>query len=193
MTDVDALVRLPIEHSGTPIEMASATAIFETICGEALTIEVFTRATRCLTAQEYQLLTPSDATIGHERRGLLRTGTGVPAAETTAVVLTQRVPGEARGVLGMSLTGAQLPVRNSVPLGKALQGLGVTWELLEARNTPARSDASGEEQVIYLAVRLWRTAVPMGLVRQRATRCSAGAEFFTRAPGEQERAARRRT
>ncbi len=69
MTDVDALVRLLIEHSGTPIKTASATAIFETICGEALTIEVFTRATRCLTAQEYQLLTPSDATIGHERRG----------------------------------------------------------------------------------------------------------------------------
>lgn len=135
MTDVDALVRLLIEHSGTPIEMASATAIFEAICGEALTIEVFTLATRCLTAQEYQLLTPSDAPIGHERRG------------------------------SCSKPGTLQP---EVTL--AAKNRSSTWPF--GCGVPPR---------------------PSGLVRQRATRCSAGAEFFTRAPGEPERAARRRT
>ena len=78
----------------------------------------------------------------------------MPAAAVTAVLLPQRVPVTALRALGADADGTALG-DSGVPLGRALAGLGVRREPLEALATPGQRDASGREQVIWSAARLW--------------------------------------
>ncbi len=85
------------------------------------------------------------------------------------ILLPRRVPGCARAMLGIAESGAALPGPSGAPLGRALRGLGVRREPLEARLTPGLHDTTGEEQVIYSAARLWLGA-PIAVVTERVYR-----------------------
>ena len=178
MTDADALAAwLLARRAGRPVEECGATAIFAAICGRAVTAEIQSRRVRQPTAREQRLMQAFRAPAVYERRGILHAGPGMPVAETTAVLLPSRLPGNAGDLLGITGAGAAPPAASEVPLGRALRGFGVRREPLEARLTPGASDAAGEEQVIYSAARLWLGG-PIALVTERVYR-----RFLTAFPG----------
>jgi hypothetical protein len=80
---------------------------------------------------------------------------GLVAAEVTSTILPWRLPASTRRELGIPAPGEPAPPRSDVPLGKALAGLGVRREPLEALATPGQRDAAGREQVLWSAARLW--------------------------------------
>ena len=171
MDDIDTLAALLAERSDGAIEETGATALFKAISGDPLIrIEVLARRTRLLTADECRLLRAGAAASGHERRGMLRTSTGVPVADTTSVLLPGRIPAKARAELGIPDHRMPLPPRTRVPLGRALRGFGVRREPLRVQRTDARLDASGQEQIIYSAARLWLGPGPIGLATERVYR-----------------------
>jgi hypothetical protein len=73
------------------------------------------RAGRELTAAEHYRLDAGPITAGHHRTGLLRTASGLVAAETSLVILLERIPPHARAALADT----------SIPVGKILAPLGV--------------------------------------------------------------------
>ena len=101
---------------------------------------------------------------------------GVPAAAVTAVLLPQRVPTTALRLLGAD-TGEFSLGDARLPLGRALAGLGVRREPLEALATPGQRDAFGREQVIWSAARLWLDS-PIAMVTECFYR-----EFLDAYPG----------
>jgi hypothetical protein len=169
MTDAEALAAwLLARHPGRPVEECGATAIFATICGQAITADICSRRVRPPTVREQRLLQALGAPAVHERRGTLQAAPGVPVAEITAVLLPSRLPGSAADMLGITGSGAASAAAE-VPLGLALRGLGVRREPLQARRTPGASDAAGQEQVIYSASRLWLGG-PLAVVTERVYR-----------------------
>jgi hypothetical protein len=155
VNDVDALIGWLLEapRGGCPVEDSGATALLSAISGTQVHAVMHARGPRQLTRQEQQLLEALGTATGHERRGILNAG-GVPAAAVTAVLLPQRVPVTALRALGTDTNGAVL-ADAGMPLALALAGLGVRREPLEALATPRQRDASGREQVIWSAARLW--------------------------------------
>ena len=155
MNDVDALIGWLMEApgGGCPVEDCGATALLSAISGTRVTAAMHSRGPRQLTRQEQQLLEAPGAVTAHERRGTLNAG-GIAAASVTAVLLPQRVPVTALRALGTDVDGAALG-DGGIPLGRALAGFGVRREPLEALATPGQRDASGREQVIWSAARLW--------------------------------------
>ena len=77
--------------------------------------------------------------------------------------------------LGIDPGGAALAA-DAVPLGRALAGLRVRREPLEVLPTPGQRDASGKEQVIWSAARLWLGG-PIAIVTERIYQ-----EFLDRLP-----------
>jgi hypothetical protein len=114
-------------------------------------------------------------TTGHERRGVLYAGS-VPAAATTAILLPHRIPAAALQAIGAG-SGGGAPAGAGVPLGRALAGLGVRREPLEVLPTPGQRDASGKEQVIWSAARLW-LGCPIAVVTELVYK-----EFLNAYPG----------
>jgi hypothetical protein len=155
VNDVDALIGWLMEapRDGCPVEDYGATALLSAISGTQVTAAMHSCGPKQLTRQEQQLLEAPGATTGHERRGTLN-ASGVPAAAVTAVLLPQRIPVTALRALGADADGAKRGDA-AIPLGRALAGLGVRREPLEALATPGQRDASGREQVIWSAARLW--------------------------------------
>jgi hypothetical protein len=92
-----------------------AALLLEELAHTQIRIEVLGRADRELTAAERYRLDAGLITAGDHRTGLLRTGSGMVAAETSLVILPQRLPPHARTVLGGP----------NIPVGKILASLGV--------------------------------------------------------------------
>jgi hypothetical protein len=92
-----------------------ATLLLEGLAGDELHIEVLGRTDRELTAAEHYRLEAGPITTGHYRTGLLRTKGGVVAAETSLVILSQRLPPTACTDLAETRT----------PVGKILAPLGL--------------------------------------------------------------------
>jgi hypothetical protein len=170
MTDAEALAAwLLARQPGRPVEACGATAIFTAICGQAITADIQFRGARPPTAREQLLLQAPGVPAVHERRGTLQAAPGMPVAEITAVLLPSRLPRAAGELLGITGSGDAPPAGDEVPLGRALRGLGVRREPLQARLTPGASDASGQEQVIHSASLLWLGG-PVALVTERVYR-----------------------
>jgi hypothetical protein len=170
MTDAEALAAwLLVSQPGRPVEECGATAIFAAICDRTITADIQSRRVRPPTAREQWLLHAPGAAAVHERCGILRAAPGMQVAEITAVLLPARLPGSAADLLGITGSGAAPSAPAEVPLGRALRGLGVRREPLQARRTPGVSDAAGQEQVIYSASRLWLGG-PVAVVTERVYR-----------------------
>jgi hypothetical protein len=92
-----------------------AALLLEELAHTQIRIEVLGRADRELTAAERYRLDAGLITAGDHRTGLLRTGSGMVAAETSLVILPQRLPPHARTVLAGP----------NIPVGKILASLGV--------------------------------------------------------------------
>lgn len=168
MSAAEDLAAILASQDGTPIETGGATPILEAIAGEDIRAEVYNVAVRELRADEARLLLPGRATTVVTRLGLLRTASGMPVAEVTAVLLPRRVPGPARPVLGLhQSTGKPLASgRRSVPLGRALRGHGVLREHVRVTLTPGRTDAAGAAQALYSVARLTQAGRPVALVTE---------------------------
>lgn len=169
LTGAELLAGLLRQEAAGPVEESGATAIFEAISGSRVQAEVLARDAVQLTPDEHYLLDAGDMYTGHRRWCLLRTETGVPVAETTAVLLPLLIPLSARVALGMSREGEPLGPHTLVPLGKALHGLGVIREPREVRLTPCYLDAAGEVQVMYSEALLRGPDGPVALVTERIT------------------------
>jgi hypothetical protein len=96
------------------VSTTPATLLLEELARTQIRIEVLGRADRELTAAEYHRLEAGPITAGHHRTGLLRTASGMVAAETSLVILPQRIPPPARAALAGTRT----------PVGKILAPLG---------------------------------------------------------------------
>ena len=92
-----------------------ATLVLEDLARTRIRIEVLGRADRKLTAAEHYRLDAGPITAGHHRTGLLRTASGMVAAETSLIILPGRIPPDARAALAGT----------DVPVGKILAPLGV--------------------------------------------------------------------
>ena len=97
------------------VSTTPATLLLEELARTQIRIEVLGHADRELTAAEHYRLDAGPITAGHHRTGLLRTASGLVAAETSLVILPQRIPPHAR----IALAGT------SIPVGKILASLGV--------------------------------------------------------------------
>jgi hypothetical protein len=108
--DVASVLATLLTVSTTP-----ATLLLEELARTQIRIEVLGRAGRELTAAEHYRLDAGPITAGHHRTGLLRTASGLVAAETSLVILLERIPPHARAALADT----------SIPVGKILAPLGV--------------------------------------------------------------------
>jgi hypothetical protein len=97
------------------VSTTPATLLLEELARSQIRIEVLGRADRELTAAEHRRLDAGPITAGHHRTGLLRTASGTVAAETSLVILPERIPPHARVALAST----------NVPAGKILAPLGV--------------------------------------------------------------------
>ena len=146
-----ALARLLRPGEDTAIELGGATAILESIAGGRLTAEVLATARHELTDGERELLRPGRGDIAIRRLALLRTASGIPAAESTVILLPHRVPPAARPDLGISRTGALKGSQRNIPLGTAVRGLGVRRLQLQATPGDAGDQALYSQAVLHLA------------------------------------------
>ena len=96
------------------VSTTPATLLLEELARSQIRIEVLGRADRELTAAEHYRLDAGPTTAGHHRTGLLRTASGLVAAETSLVILPARIPARARAALADT----------SIPAGKILAPLG---------------------------------------------------------------------
>lgn len=97
------------------VSTTPATLLLEELAHTQIRIEVLGRAHRELTAAEHYRLDAGPITSGYHRTGLLRTASGMVAAETSLVILPQLIPPRARAAL----------VGTSTPVGKILAPLGM--------------------------------------------------------------------
>jgi len=97
------------------VSATPATLLLEELACTQIRIEVLGRTDRELTAAEHYRLDAGPITAGQRRTGLLRTASGLVAAETSLVILPQRIPAHARAALAGT----------SIPVGKILAPLGV--------------------------------------------------------------------
>ena len=97
------------------VSATPATLLLEELAHTQMRIEVLGRADRELTAAEHYRLDAGPLTAGQHRTGLLRTASGLVAAETSLIVVPQRIPPHARAALADT----------SIPVGKILAPLGV--------------------------------------------------------------------
>jgi hypothetical protein len=97
------------------VSATPATLLLEELARTQIRIEVLGRADRELTAAEHYRLDAGPITAGHHRTGLLRTAGGLVAAETSLVILPQRILPHARAALAGT----------GIPVGKILASLGV--------------------------------------------------------------------
>jgi hypothetical protein len=107
---VASLLATLLTASATP-----AALLLEELAHTRLRIEVLGRVDRELTAAERYRLDAGLITAGHHRTGLLRTASGIVAAQTSLVVIPQRIPPHARTALADTNT----------PAGMILAPLGV--------------------------------------------------------------------
>ena len=166
------LANLLKRRGEVPIEHGMATLLESIAGGNPISADITVGAVRQLSDEERVLLgTPLLADV-HRREGLLTCAADLPVAFVTALVVTSRVPGSARPALGITPNGyvQQMPPSGQVhpPLGRALQGLGITREQLSAAATPGHFDEAGSELAVRSTARLWTpSGWPVALLAER--------------------------
>jgi hypothetical protein len=91
------------------------------------------------------------------------------AAEVSSVVVTDRLPAPVRRALGIPGPEDSAPPPTTIPLGKALAGLGVHREPLGARMVCGGTGHSGSGFSVESAARMWIAGQPVALASERVT------------------------
>jgi hypothetical protein len=147
-----------------------ATLLFEELAGEQVLIDLSSRADRTLTVTECFELHASPGMRGHHRTGTLRTAsTGLVAAEVSSLVVPDRLPPATRRTLGIPGPGDPLVPPSDVPLGKALESLGVHREPLGARMVRDITSSHGSGVWVESSARMWLGEMPVALATERVT------------------------
>jgi hypothetical protein len=148
-----------------------ATLLFEELAGEQVCIELAGRADRPLNAAECHELQVSPQAVGHHRTGRLRTaGSGLVVAEVSSTVIPWRLPAPVRVALGIPGPGERTPPPSTLPLGKALAGLGVRRESLGARLVQDGAVNGAASRIsVQSSARMWLGDVPVALASEQVT------------------------
>jgi hypothetical protein len=141
------------------VSTTPATLLLEELARTQIRIEVLGRADRELTATEHYRLDAGPITAGHYRTGLLRTANGMVAAETSLVILPQRIPPHARATLAGTNT----------PVGKILGPLGMQRLDRRARCRPGCLDTAGGDVAVQSSAVLALDGVKVAIATERIT------------------------
>jgi hypothetical protein len=141
------------------VSTTPATLLLEELARTQIRIEVLGRAERELTAAEHYRLEAGPVTAGHHRTGLLRTVSGVVAAETSLVILPQRIPPHARA----ALAGTRIPV------GKILAPLGAQRADRRALHRHGWLDTAGGDVAVESSAVLTLNGVKVAIATERIT------------------------
>ena len=141
------------------VSTTPATLLLEELARTQIRIEVLGRADRELTAAEHHRLDAGPITAGHHRTGLLRTASGLVAAETSLVILLERIPPHARAALADT----------SIPVGKILAPLGVRRVDRRALCSHGCLDTAGGNVAVQSSAVLALDGVKVAIATERIT------------------------
>lgn len=141
------------------VSTTPATLLLEELARTQIRIEVLGRADRELTAAEHYRLDAGPITAAHYRTGLLRTASGLVAAETSLVILPERIPMHARAALA----------RTSIPVGKILASLGVRRVDRRALCSNGCLDTAGGDVAVQSSAVLALDGVKVAIATERIT------------------------
>jgi chorismate-pyruvate lyase len=141
------------------VSATPATLLLEELACTEIRIEVLGRADRKLTAAEHYRLDAGPIPAGHHRTGLLRTASGLVAAETSLVILPQRIPAHARAALAGT----------SIPVGKILAPLGVQRMDRRALCRHGCLDTAGGDVAVESSAVLALDGVKVAIATERIT------------------------
>jgi len=160
--EAEELARLLAGQDPGPVEKAGATRMLSVIAGGPVTAEMHVHARPLLTARRRRLLQAAGQDV-HERRGRLVDEHGATVADTTAWVVTGRVPAGARLALGITPDGVRHADGKGTPLGSALAGCGVTRDQGPVTLEPA---PCGGSAVVSAALLRLIGGTPLALVHE---------------------------
>lgn len=141
------------------VSTTPATLLLEELARTPIRIEVLGRADRELTAAEHYRLEAGPSTTGHYRSGLLRTASGLVVAETTLVILPQRLPSTAAAALAGT----------NVPVGKILAPLGMQRTDRRALSLTGSLNDAGTDVAIKSSAVLVVNGVKVGIATEKIT------------------------
>jgi len=141
------------------VSTTPATLLLEELARTQIRIEVLGRADRELTAAEHYRLDAGPVTAGHHRTGLLRTASGLVAAETSLVIVPQRIPPHARAALADTNT----------PAGKILAPLGAQRLDRRALCRHGCLDTAGGDVAVESSAVLALDGVKVAIATERIT------------------------
>jgi hypothetical protein len=141
------------------VSATPATLLLEELACTEIRIEVLGRADRKLTAAEHYRLDAGPIPSGQHRTGLLRTASGLVAAETSLVILPQRIPAYARAALAGT----------SIPVGKILAPLGVQRVDRRALCRHGCLDTAGGDVAVESSAVLALDGVKVAIATERIT------------------------
>ncbi len=136
-----------------------ATLLLEELAHTEIHIEVLSRTDRELTASEHDRLDAAPITSGHCRAGLLRTKSGIVAAEMELVILPQRLP-----------TDTSVAVADTrIPIDKILAPLGVRRLDRRVLCRRGRQDSTGKDVAVESSAVLAIGDTRVGITTERIT------------------------
>ena len=141
------------------VSTTPATLLLEELARTQIRIEVLGRADRELTAGEHYRLDAGPITAGHHRTGLLRTTSGMVAAETSLVILPQLILPHARAALAGT----------NAPVGKILAPLGVQRLDRRALCVHGCLDTAGGDVAVESSAVLALDGVKVAIATERIT------------------------
>jgi hypothetical protein len=141
------------------VSTTPATLLLEELAHSQIRIEVLGRADRELTSAEHYRLDAGPIMAGQHRTGLLRTASGLVAAETSLVILPQLIPPHARGALAGT----------SIPVGKILAPLGVQRVDRRALCRHGSLDTAGGDVAVESSAVLALDGVKIAIATERIT------------------------
>ena len=136
-----------------------ATPLLEGLAHTEIHIEVLSRTDRELTASEHDRLDAGPITSGHCRAALLRTKSGIVAAETDLVILPQRLPTDARVALADA----------GIPVDKILAALGVRRLDRRVMCRRGRQDSTGKDVAVESSAVLAIGDTRVGITTEKIT------------------------
>ena len=171
MSPAEELAALLSAKGDEPIE-AGATAMFEAISGGQVSASILNCPASSIPPGTRKLLRARDAERMHVRAGMLLCQGGVPVAQVTTIVVSDRIPHSARTELGITKSGSLTPSSGSTPLGRALRGLGVRRQQCEVLLTPGCTDAWGARLALRSTALLYTAdGRPLARVTERIFQC----------------------
>jgi len=122
------------------VSTTPAALLLEELARTQIHLEVLGRANRELTTAEHHRLDAGPITAGHHRTALLRTASGLVAAETSLLIVPQRIPSHARA----ALAGTRTPAARTPPAASSRSSPPRSWPSTASRSPspPNRSPAS---------------------------------------------------